>query len=82
MTIVQAKDAKNKFGQLIQNAQKNPITIQKHGKPCVVVMSQEEYERLNALEDEYWIQKAENAKKEGFLSNSESENLIEDLLNA
>jgi prevent-host-death family protein len=43
-----ALQAKNKFGQLIEAAQREPITITTHGRPTVVVMSIEDYERRRA----------------------------------
>lgn len=42
-----AKDAKNSFGMLIDLARAEPVTIEKHGRPVVVVMSVEEFERLS-----------------------------------
>jgi prevent-host-death family protein len=42
-----AKDAKNSFGILIDLARAEPVTIEKHGRPVVVVMSVEEFERLS-----------------------------------
>lgn len=44
-----AKDAKNAFGMLIDIARAEPVTIEKHGRPVVVLLSVEEYERLNRL---------------------------------
>jgi len=41
-----AKDAKNGFGRLLDTARAEPVTIEKHGRPVVVVMSVEEFERL------------------------------------
>jgi prevent-host-death family protein len=46
MKTMSAKDAKNGFGLLIDTALVEPVTIEKHGRPVVVVMSVEEYERL------------------------------------
>ncbi|MEH2551649.1 prevent-host-death family protein [Bradyrhizobium sp. AZCC 2262] len=48
MKIMSAKDAKNGFGRLIDTALAEPVTIEKHGRGVVVVMSIEEYERLKA----------------------------------
>lgn len=44
-----AKDAKNAFGLLLDNARAEPVTVEKHGRAVVVVLSVEEYERLNCL---------------------------------
>lgn len=42
-----AKDAKNSFGLLLDWARAEPVEVQKHGRPVVVVMSVEEFQRLN-----------------------------------
>jgi prevent-host-death family protein len=48
MKSMSAKDAKNAFGLLLDKARAEPVTVEKHGRPVVVVMSVEEYERLTA----------------------------------
>jgi prevent-host-death family protein len=52
MKNMSAKEAKDGFGRLIDTARATPVVIEKHGRPVVVVMSVEEYERLKALESE------------------------------
>ncbi|WP_442075120.1 type II toxin-antitoxin system prevent-host-death family antitoxin [Rhizobium johnstonii] len=47
-----AKDAKYGFGRLIDIARFGPVTVEKHGRPVVVVLAVEEYERLCAGADE------------------------------
>ncbi len=46
MKTLSAKDAKYEFGKLIDLARAEPVVIAKHGRPVVVVMAVEEYERL------------------------------------
>jgi prevent-host-death family protein len=46
MKILSAKDAKYGFGRLIDLARAEPVLVVKHGRPVVVVMAVEEYERL------------------------------------
>jgi prevent-host-death family protein len=46
MKTMSAKDAKNAFGLLLDTARAEPVSIEKHGRPVVVVLSVEEYERL------------------------------------
>jgi prevent-host-death family protein len=46
MKSMSAKDAKNAFGLLMDTARAEPVTIEKHGRGVVVVLSVEEYERL------------------------------------
>ena len=50
MQTLTATDAKYGFGRLIDLARAEPVTIAKHGRPVVVVMSVEEYERLKKIE--------------------------------
>jgi len=50
MQILSAKDAKYGFGRLIDLARTEPIAVAKHGRPVVVVMAVEEYERLKVFE--------------------------------
>ena len=49
MKTLTAKDAKYGFGRLIDLSRADPVTIAKHGRPVVVVMAVEEYERLAGL---------------------------------
>jgi prevent-host-death family protein len=53
MRSVPAKEAKNRFGQLLDMAQRAPVTIEKNGRPVAVIMSMEDYERFEEVEDEF-----------------------------
>ena len=46
MQHISARDAKNGFGRLIDLARAAPVSVDKHGRPVVVVLSVEEYQRL------------------------------------
>lgn len=48
MRSVSAREAKYGFGRLIDLARAEPVTVEKHGRPVVVVVSVEEFERLKA----------------------------------
>ena len=50
MKSMSAKEAKDNFGCLIDTARAAPVVIEKHGRPVVVVISVEEYERLKAID--------------------------------
>ena len=50
MQILSAKDAKYGFGGLVDLARAKPVAVTKHGRPVVVVLSVEGYERLKALD--------------------------------
>lgn len=40
-----ALEAKNRFGQVIDAAQREPVTVTRQGRPSVVIVSAEEYQR-------------------------------------
>ncbi len=46
MKEIAAREAKNRFGQLLDAAQSAPVRLTKKGRPVGVVMSMEQYERL------------------------------------
>jgi prevent-host-death family protein len=46
MRTISAIEAKNRFGQLLDAAQRAPVTVTKKGRPAAVVMSVEDYERM------------------------------------
>ena len=46
MIEMSATDAKNKFGQVMEMARKEPVRIQKSGRAAVVVVSADEYDLL------------------------------------
>ncbi len=49
MKRIAAREAKNRFGQLMDDAQREPVTIEKNGRPVAVVMSLGEYEATEAM---------------------------------
>ena len=67
-----ATEAKNKFGHLIEMAMTEPVAIEKKGRPVAVLISFTEYQRLTALEDRYWGDRAVKALKGGFLTEAEN----------
>lgn len=53
MQSMAAKEAKTHFGELMDTVQREPVSIEKYGRPVAVVMSAQEYrqfkiERLRA----------------------------------
>ncbi|MEN6356940.1 MAG: type II toxin-antitoxin system prevent-host-death family antitoxin [Armatimonadota bacterium] len=82
MVSLTSKEAKEKFGMLVDTARREPVTITKHNRPAVVVISSERYAELEALEDEIWITRAKKAEKRGYKSADESEAIISEILNA
>lgn len=48
MVAITATDAKNKFGQVLEMAQAEPVRIQKNGRDVAIVLSPEQYGALLA----------------------------------
>lgn len=46
MKILTATDAKNRFGEMIDMAQAEPVRVQRQGRDVAVVLSPEEFRRL------------------------------------
>lgn len=46
MAVISATDAKNKFGQVLEMAQAEPVRVQKNGRDVAVVLSPEQYGAL------------------------------------
>ena len=46
MHSITASDAKNRFGQLLDMAQTEPVRIQKNGRDVAVVLSADDFQRL------------------------------------
>ncbi len=47
---ISAREAKHLFGRLIDTARAEPVVVEKHGRPVVVVLAVEEFERLTGQE--------------------------------
>jgi prevent-host-death family protein len=46
--VMQATDAKNRFGELLEDAISEPVVIQKNGRDVAVVMSKAEFDQRYA----------------------------------
>ena len=46
MREIPAKEAKNRFGQLLRSALQGPVRVTRNGTPVGVVLSVEQFERL------------------------------------
>ncbi|OBT13445.1 prevent-host-death protein [Vibrio sp. UCD-FRSSP16_10] len=69
MHTLTANDAKRNFGELLLNAQREPIKISKNNKDAVVVMSIKDYEELEAMKADYIKHCFESAKQDLALGN-------------
>jgi antitoxin Phd len=80
MKTIAASEAKNSFGILLDSAQQEPVTLTK-GRAVAVVLSVAEYERLEALEDAYWRERAD-AEAEGYAGTEAGAALLRNLVDA
>jgi prevent-host-death family protein len=72
MITIPATELKNKLGEIIDRARREPILVQSHGRDVVVILDHAEFARLRQFEDAHWIARAEEALKSGFLSTDET----------
>lgn len=49
MKEINSKEAKNKFGQFLDWAQREPVRITKRGRAVGVLMSEEQFQRLRGV---------------------------------
>ena len=82
MNTFTAKEAKNNFGRLLDESRQYPVTIKKNGRKVAVMVSQEEYNFLEALSDAYWAKRAQQAAKKGFIGVKKSAELLKRMLHA
>lgn len=45
MKVMQASEAKNRFGELLESSASEPVVIRKNGRDVAVVVSKAEYDR-------------------------------------
>ena len=64
MKIIPAIDAENRFGQLLDTAQREPVTIAKKGRPAAVVLSVEDYDRIRGAARRRLMATIEQTRKE------------------
>ena len=72
MLHVSTSEVKQRLGQYITRAMSEPVVIEKSGRPAVVMLSIAEYERLQALDDAYWGEKAKQALEDGLAGADET----------
>jgi len=79
MRTISSLDAKNRFGQLLDAAQRAPVTVTKKGRPAAVVMSIEDYDRMRGTAWQRLTQTMATARKEA-AERGLSDELLDQLL--
>ena len=60
MKAISAREAKYNFGRMIDTARAEPVIVEKHGRPVVVVLAVEKYESLTGEQISPSQDKSEN----------------------
>jgi prevent-host-death family protein len=50
MAIISASDFQKRVGEFSDLARREPVTVTRHGRPSLVLLSAEDYERLKQIE--------------------------------
>ena len=76
MKTMSAAEAKTRFGQFLDSAQRAPVVVTKKNRPVGVMFS------IQDIEDTVWGEQARKAQAEGFIGETQSADLIDSLLSA
>ncbi len=80
MTTTTATELKNPLGAYLDAALTAPVFVQKSGRSVAVLVSQQHYAYMQALEDELWAMRAQLAEQSGYLGAETTHQLLQDLL--
>ena len=72
----QAVTLRKMSNDFMEKARKEPVRVQRSGRDAVVILDSDEYDRLVALEDASWGQRAAEEEKKGFATAEEVESLL------
>lgn len=81
MKTLTATELRHKFGEVIEGLKVEPVLVEKSGRPVAVLLSYEEFQRLQDLEDAWLGEQARKAAAQGFLSAEETEAWLKEKLN-
>ena len=79
MTTTTATELKNRLGAYLDTALTEPVFVQKSGRAMAVLVSQQHYAYLQALEDELWALRAQLAEQSGYVGVEQAQQLLEEL---
>lgn len=76
MKAIATKDAKNNFGELMNAAQRKPVTIERRGRPVAVIMSPEEFNKIKLERLRARLAVGEAQADRGEFSNKTADDII------
>ncbi|MCK4842258.1 MAG: type II toxin-antitoxin system Phd/YefM family antitoxin [Methylococcales bacterium] len=79
MKTLTSTEARKNFSAVISGLEDSPVIISKQDKEVAVMLSSARYKELKKLEDILYGKAAELAMQEGFVSNTEADNLLDSL---
>jgi len=79
---VTAKEAKDRFGEIMSAAGRETVTITKYGRPETAMISVRRLEELEAMEDRYWLELAREGRESGSMGVEASKAYIRSILDA
>lgn len=82
MLHIAASEIKQRLGQYLESALIEPVMIEKSGRPAVVMLSVAEYERLQAIDDAYWGERAKQALASGLAGAEETMRRLQERVDA
>ncbi len=82
-TYVPAKEAKNRFGEMLEAVQRHDIIITKNNRPVAELRRFSEKTSFEMMEDKIWGERALKAEKEGlWLGPKKSAAFLKEMLDA
>lgn len=76
MMSITCRELKNHLDEYLVSAEKEPVIVEDDGRLKSVLMSYTLYERLMALADIYWVERAKEAEAEGYLGSEATKALL------
>ena len=70
MLKVTKQDIAEELDSYLNQALQQPVVIEKAGQDALVVLSMVEYEKLQEMKDQQWLESARRANTEGYLEPS------------
>ena len=81
-----ASEARRRFGQLLDAARREPVTVTKGGRAAAMVLSSSDNELIlemqEFLEDRQWCERVAEAERKGYVGARESKRILSEALNA
>lgn len=79
MKTISAGDAKNNFGELMDTVQREPVSIEKYGRPVAVMISEKEFEDMKLENLRVSLAESVRLADEGEFSPMTTEELFADI---